>query len=71
MSQAVALRRPIRPMFSRGYSVGRNARGRGSVQAIPADLSNEAAVKQVAAAAGDIDILVNNAGAVPTGTPDL
>jgi NAD(P)-dependent dehydrogenase (short-subunit alcohol dehydrogenase family) len=44
------------------------ARGRGSVQAIPADLSNEAAVKQVAAAAGDIDILVNNAGAVPTGT---
>ena len=35
---------------------------------LAADLSDSAAVKTVAAAAGDIDILVNSAGAIPRGT---
>ena len=43
------------------------ARRQVNVRTIAADLSSEAAVRQVAAAAGDIDILVNNAGAIPPG----
>jgi NAD(P)-dependent dehydrogenase (short-subunit alcohol dehydrogenase family) len=38
-----------------------------NVRTIPADLSSDAAVRKVAAEAGDIDILVNNAGAIPPG----
>lgn len=38
-----------------------------SVRTISADLSSDAAVRKVAAEAGDIDILVNNAGAIPPG----
>jgi NAD(P)-dependent dehydrogenase (short-subunit alcohol dehydrogenase family) len=38
-----------------------------SVQTISADLSTDAAVREVAAQAGPIDILVNNAGAIPPG----
>jgi NAD(P)-dependent dehydrogenase (short-subunit alcohol dehydrogenase family) len=34
----------------------------------PADLSDSAAVKRVAAACGELDILVNSAGAIPRGT---
>jgi NAD(P)-dependent dehydrogenase (short-subunit alcohol dehydrogenase family) len=37
------------------------------VRTIAADLSSDAAVREVAATAGDIDILVNNAGAIPPG----
>lgn len=43
------------------------ARRQVNVAVIPADLSQEEAVRKVAAEAGDIDILVNNAGAIPTG----
>ena len=38
-----------------------------NVRTIAADLSSDAAVRKVAADAGDIDILVNNAGAIPPG----
>nr|WP_294504682.1 short-chain dehydrogenase/reductase [uncultured Rhodopila sp.] len=38
-----------------------------NVRTIPADLSSDASVRQVAAEAGIIDILVNNAGAIPPG----
>ncbi len=37
------------------------------VRTIAADLSTDAAVREVAAKAGDLDILVNNAGAIPPG----
>ena len=37
------------------------------VEIIAADLSRQAEVERVAAAAGDLDILVNNAGAIPPG----
>lgn len=37
------------------------------VKAISADLSGDAAVRDVAAQAGNIDILINNAGAIPAG----
>jgi NAD(P)-dependent dehydrogenase (short-subunit alcohol dehydrogenase family) len=43
------------------------ARRQVNVRVISADLSTDAAVRSVAAAAGDIDILVNNAGAIPPG----
>ncbi len=38
-----------------------------NVRTIPADLSQDAMVQQVAREAGEIDILVNNAGAIPPG----
>jgi len=38
-----------------------------NVRTIAADLSNDAAVRRVAAEAGELDILVNNAGAIPPG----
>ena len=38
-----------------------------NVRIIAADLSSDAAVRKVAAEAGDLDILVNNAGAIPPG----
>ena len=38
-----------------------------NVRTIAADLSNDAAVRKVAAEAGELDILVNNAGASPPG----
>ena len=43
------------------------ARHQVSVRAIAADLSSDAAVRKVAAEAGELDILVNNAGAIPPG----
>ncbi|MBN8902114.1 MAG: short-chain dehydrogenase [Rhodospirillales bacterium 69-11] len=43
------------------------ARRQVSVRTIAADLSSDAAVREVAARAGDLDILVNNAGAIPPG----
>ena len=43
------------------------ARRQVNVRTIAADLSSDAAVRKVAAEAGDIDILVNNAGAIPPG----
>jgi NAD(P)-dependent dehydrogenase (short-subunit alcohol dehydrogenase family) len=43
------------------------ARRQVGVQTIAADLSTDAAVRQVAASAGAVDILVNNAGAIPPG----
>lgn len=43
------------------------ARRQVNVRVIPADLSTDAAVRRVAAEAGEIDILVNNAGAIPPG----
>jgi NAD(P)-dependent dehydrogenase (short-subunit alcohol dehydrogenase family) len=43
------------------------ARRQVNVRTISADLSNDAAVRRVAEAAGNIDILVNNAGAIPPG----
>ena len=43
------------------------ARRQVQVRTIAADLSNDAAVRQVAQEAGEIDILVNNAGAIPPG----
>ncbi|HUB44108.1 MAG TPA: short-chain dehydrogenase/reductase [Acetobacteraceae bacterium] len=43
------------------------ARRQVSVRTISADLSNDAAVRRVADAAGPLDILVNNAGAIPPG----
>jgi NAD(P)-dependent dehydrogenase (short-subunit alcohol dehydrogenase family) len=38
-----------------------------NVRTIAADLSSDAAVRSVAAQAGELDILVNNAGAIPPG----
>ena len=38
-----------------------------NVRTIAADLSSDAAVRKVAAEAGELDILVNNAGAIPPG----
>ena len=38
------------------------------VETIPADLSQQAEILRVAAAAGRIDLLVNNAGAIPPGS---
>jgi NAD(P)-dependent dehydrogenase (short-subunit alcohol dehydrogenase family) len=38
-----------------------------SVQAVSADLSDDATMQRLAASAGEIDILVNNAGAIPPG----
>ena len=43
------------------------ARRQVQVRTIAADLSNDAAVRQVAQEAGEIDSLVNNAGAIPPG----
>ena len=43
------------------------ARRQVQVRIIAADLSSDAAVRQVAQDAGEIDILVNNAGAIPPG----
>ncbi|MGE0226497.1 MAG: short-chain dehydrogenase/reductase [Acetobacteraceae bacterium] len=44
------------------------ARHQVNVRVIPADLSSDAAVRKVAAEAGELDILVNNAGAIPPGS---
>ena len=44
------------------------ARHKVEVATHPADLSDSAQVKQVAAACRDIDILVNSAGGIPRGT---
>jgi NAD(P)-dependent dehydrogenase (short-subunit alcohol dehydrogenase family) len=38
-----------------------------NVRTIAADLSSDAAIRRVAAEAGELDILVNNAGAIPPG----
>jgi NAD(P)-dependent dehydrogenase (short-subunit alcohol dehydrogenase family) len=46
---------------------GIRSRHQVSVRTIAADLSNDAAVRRVAAGAGEVDILVNNAGAIPPG----
>ncbi len=43
------------------------ARRQVRVEVIAADLSRQAEVERVAAAAGEVDILVNNAGAIPSG----
>ena len=43
------------------------SRAQVNVRTISADLSSDAAVRQVAAEAGELDILVNNAGAIPPG----
>lgn len=43
-------------------AAGIRARRQVNVRMIPADLSSDAAVRKVAAEAGEIDILVNNAG---------
>jgi NAD(P)-dependent dehydrogenase (short-subunit alcohol dehydrogenase family) len=43
------------------------ARHQVMVRTISADLSSDAAVRRVAAEAGELDILVNNAGAIPPG----
>ncbi len=43
------------------------ARHQVSVQTLPADLSRQAEVERVAAAAGAVELLVNNAGAIPPG----
>jgi len=48
-------------------AAGIRARRQVNVRTIAADLSSDAAVRKVAAEAGDIDILVNNAGAIPPG----
>jgi NAD(P)-dependent dehydrogenase (short-subunit alcohol dehydrogenase family) len=48
-------------------AAGIRARHQVNVRAISADLSNDAAVRKVAAEAGELDILVNNAGAIPPG----
>ena len=46
---------------------GIRAKRQVNVRTIAADLSSDAAVRKVAAEAGDLDILVNNAGAIPPG----
>lgn len=43
------------------------SRAQVNVRTISADLSSDAAVRQVAEQAGELDILVNNAGAIPPG----
>src|SRR5246127_1673326 len=43
------------------------ARRQVNVRIIPAALSSDAAVRRVAAEAGELDLLVNNAGAIPPG----
>ena len=48
-------------------AAGIRARHQVNVRTIAADLSSDAAVRKVAAQAGDLDILVNNAGAIPPG----
>ena len=48
-------------------AAGMRARRQVNVRTIAADLSSDAAVRKVAAEAGEIDILVNNAGAIPPG----
>jgi NAD(P)-dependent dehydrogenase (short-subunit alcohol dehydrogenase family) len=48
-------------------AAGIRARRQVNVRTIVADLTNDAAVRKMAAEAGDIDILVNNAGAIPPG----
>ena len=48
-------------------AAGIRARRQVNVRVISADLSTDAAVRRVAAEAGEIDILVNNAGAIPPG----
>ena len=48
-------------------AAGIRAKRQVNVRTIAADLSNDAAVRKVAAEAGDLDILVNNAGAIPPG----
>ncbi len=48
-------------------AAGVRARRQVNVRTVAADLSSDAAVRKVAAEAGDLDILVNNAGAIPPG----
>jgi NAD(P)-dependent dehydrogenase (short-subunit alcohol dehydrogenase family) len=48
-------------------AAGIRPRRQVNVRTIAADLSSDAAVRKVAAEAGDLDILVNNAGAIPPG----
>jgi NAD(P)-dependent dehydrogenase (short-subunit alcohol dehydrogenase family) len=48
-------------------AAGIRAKRQVNVRTIAADLSSDAAVRKVAAEAGDLDILVNNAGAIPPG----
>ena len=48
-------------------AAGIRAKRQVNVRTIAADLSNDAAVRRVAAEAGELDILVNNAGAIPPG----
>ena len=48
-------------------AAGIRAKRQVNVRTIAADLSNDAAVRKVAAEAGALDILVNNAGAIPPG----
>jgi NAD(P)-dependent dehydrogenase (short-subunit alcohol dehydrogenase family) len=46
---------------------GIRAKHQVQVRTIAADLSSDAAVREVAQVAGELDILVNNAGAIPPG----
>jgi NAD(P)-dependent dehydrogenase (short-subunit alcohol dehydrogenase family) len=48
-------------------AAGVRSRHQVNVRTIAADLSSDAAVRKVAAEAGELDILVNNAGAIPPG----
>lgn len=48
-------------------AAGIRAQRQVNVRTIAADLSSDAAVRDVAEQAGEIDILVNNAGAIPPG----
>lgn len=48
-------------------AAGIRAQRQVNVRVVAADLSTDAAVHSVVAAAGEIDILVNNAGAIPPG----
>jgi NAD(P)-dependent dehydrogenase (short-subunit alcohol dehydrogenase family) len=48
-------------------NAGIRAKRQVNVRTIAADLSSDAAVRKVAAEAGELDILVNNAGAIPPG----
>ena len=48
-------------------AAGIRAKRQVNVRTIAADLSSDAAVRKVAAEAGELDILVNNAGAIPPG----
>jgi NAD(P)-dependent dehydrogenase (short-subunit alcohol dehydrogenase family) len=49
-------------------AVAIRARRQVNVRVIPADLSDDATVRRVAAEAGEVDVLVNNAGAIPPGS---